>query len=203
MTRIKICGLTREEDILNVNEAKPDYCGFIVEFPKSRRNVSEEQVKKLVRFLDPEILPVGVFVNAPAELPARMANEGIIRMIQLHGQEDTAYLNKLRNMTDVPLIKAYSISTVRDAEIAKKSEADWILLDNGGGGTGEAFDWRLVREVTRPFFLAGGLSPDNLEQAVEAVSPWAVDLSSGVETNGLKDAQKIRAAVEAVRKIKG
>lgn len=203
MTRIKICGLTREEDILNVNEAKPDYCGFIVEFPKSRRNVSEEQVKKLVHFLDPEILPVGVFVNAPAELPARMANEGIIRMIQLHGQEDTAYLNKLRNMTDVPLIKAYSISTVRDAEIAKKSEADWILLDNGGGGTGEAFDWRLVREVTRPFFLAGGLSPDNLEQAVEAVSPWAVDLSSGVETNGLKDAQKIRAAVEAVRKIKG
>ncbi len=96
MTRIKICGLSREEDIANVNEAGPDYCGFIIQVPRSRRNVSPERAAELSIRLDGRITPVGVFVNAPAELPARLAREGIIRMIQLHGQEDEDYIQRLR-----------------------------------------------------------------------------------------------------------
>ena len=203
MTRIKICGLTTEEDIRSINEARPDYCGFIVEYPKSRRNVSKDQVERLVRLLEPEILPVGVFVNAPPFLPAKMANEGTIRAIQLHGQEDAFYLQRLRKLTDAPVIQAFSIATEKDVEAARRSEADWVLLDHGSGGTGESFDWNLIKNMERLFFLAGGLTPENLVRAVHTAKPWAVDLSSGVEKNGRKDAQKIRAAVEAVRKIKG
>lgn len=203
MTRIKICGLMTEEDIRSINEARPDYCGFIVEYPKSRRNVSKDQVERLVRLLEPEILPVGVFVNAPPFLPAKMANEGTIRAIQLHGQEDAFYLQRLRKLTDAPVIQAFSIATEKDVEAARRSEADWVLLDHGSGGTGESFDWNLIKNMERPFFLAGGLTPENLVRAVHTAKPWAVDLSSGVEKNGRKDAQKIRAAVEAVRKIKG
>ena len=203
MTRIQICGLTTEEDIRSINEARPDYCGFIVEYPKSRRNVSKDQVERLVRLLEPEILPVGVFVNAPPFLPAKMANEGTIRAIQLHGQEDAFYLQRLRKLTDAPVIQAFSIATEKDVEAARRSEADWVLLDHGSGGTGESFDWNLIKNMERPFFLAGGLTPENLVRAVHTAKPWAVDLSSGVEKNGRKDAQKIRAAVEAVRKIKG
>ena len=203
MTRIKICGLTTEEDIRSINEARPDYCGFIVEYLKSRRNVSKDQVERLVRLLEPEILPVGVFVNAPPFLPAKMANEGTIRAIQLHGQEDAFYLQRLRKLTDAPVIQAFSIATEKDVEAARRSEADWVLLDHGSGGTGESFDWNLIKNMERPFFLAGGLTPENLVRAVHTAKPWAVDLSSGVEKNGRKDAQKIRAAVEAVRKIKG
>lgn len=203
MTRIKICGLTTEEDIRSINEARPDYCGFIVEYPKSRRNVSKDQVERLVRLLEPEILPVGVFVNAPPFLPAKMANEGTIRAIQLHGQEDAFYLQRLRKLTDAPVIQAFSIATEKDVEAARRSEADWVLLDHGSGGTGESFDWNLIKNMERPFFLAGGLTSENLVRAVHTAKPWAVDLSSGVEKNGRKDAQKIRAAVEAVRKIKG
>jgi len=192
-----------EEDIRSINEARPDYCGFIVEYPKSRRNVSKDQVERLVRLLEPEILPVGVFVNAPPFLPAKMANEGTIRAIQLHGQEDAFYLQRLRKLTDAPVIQAFSIATEKDVEAARRSEADWVLLDHGSGGTGESFDWNLIKNMERPFFLAGGLTPENLVRAVHTAKPWAVDLSSGVEKNGRKDAQKIRAAVEAVRKIKG
>ena len=192
-----------EEDIRSINEARPDYCGFIVEYPKSRRNVSKDQVERLVRLLEPEILPVGVFVNAPPFLPAKMANEGTIRAIQLHGQEDAFYLQRLRKLTDAPVIQAFSIATEKDVEAARRSEADWVLLGHGSGGTGESFDWNLIKNMERPFFLAGGLTPENLVRAVHTAKPWAVDLSSGVEKNGRKDAQKIRAAVEAVRKIKG
>ena len=202
MTKIKICGLTREEDVESVNEAKPDYCGFIVEVPKSRRNVSEKRVRPLVKFLDSGILPVGVFVNAPVELPARMANEGIIRMIQLHGQENEEYIKELRSLTKVPVVQAFSVAREADVVYAEKSSADWILLDHGSGGTGRTFDWNLTKKVKRPFFLAGGLTLENLSRAVQTVNPWAVDLSSGVETDGQKDRGKIQTAVKTVREIK-
>ena len=141
-TRIKICGLTRLEDIQAVNEAKPDFAGFIVEFPKSRRSVTVEQLKALREKLDESILPVGVFVNAPVELPAQLLNEGTIALAQLHGQEDENYIRQLRIMTDQLLIKAFSIKTEADIEKAIRSEADYILLDQGAGGTGETFDYR-------------------------------------------------------------
>ena len=191
-TRIKICGLTRPEDIQAVNEAKPDFAGFIVEFPKSRRNVTVDQLKALREKLDESILPVGVFVNAPVELPAQLLNEGTIALAQLHGQEDENYIRQLKTMTDQLLIKAFSV----------KSEADYILLDQGAGGTGETFDWSLVPSIKRPWFLAGGLGCENLESAIHLLHPWAVDLSSSVETDGHKDPDKIIEAVYAVRNIK-
>ena len=201
-TRIKICGLTRPEDIQAVNQAKPDFCGFIVEFPKSRRNVTVDQLKALRKELDESILPVGVFVNAPVELPAQLLNEGTIALAQLHGQEDENYIRQLKTMTDQLLIKAFSIKTEVDIKKAIRSEADYILLDQGAGGTGETFDWSLVPAIKRPWFLAGGLGYDNLESAIRLLHPWAVDLSSSVETDGHKDPDKILKAVQTVRNIK-
>lgn len=201
-TRIKICGLTCLEDIQAVNEAKPDFAGFIVEFSKSRRNVTVEQLRALREKLDESILPVGVFVNAPVELPAQLLNEGTIALAQLHGQEDENYIRQLRIMTDQLLIKAFSIKTEADIKKAIRSEADYILLDQGAGGTGEIFDWSLVPAIKRPWFLAGGLGCENLESAIHLLHPWAVDLSSSVETGGHKDSDKILEAVYAVRSIK-
>lgn len=201
-TRIKICGLTRPEDIQAVNQAKPDFCGFIVEFPKSRRNVTVDRLKTLRKELDESILPVGVFVNAPVELPAQLLNEGTIALAQLHGQEDENYIRQLKTMTDQLLIKAFSIKTEADIKKAICSEADYILLDQGAGGTGETFDWSLVPAIKCPWFLAGGLGCDNLETAIHLLHPWAVDLSSSVEIDGHKDSDKILKAVQTVRNIK-
>ena len=201
-TRIKICGLTRLEDIQAVNEAKPDFCGFIVEFPKSRRNVTGAQLRTLREKLDESILPVGVFVNAPVELPAQLLNEGTISLAQLHGQENEDYIRQLKIMTDQLLIKAFSIKTEEDVKRAIRSEADYILLDQGGGGTGKTFDWSLIPEIQRPFFLAGGIGAANLEQAIREIHPYAVDLSSSVETEKWKDPAKIRQVVDIVSKMK-
>lgn len=202
MSRIKICGLKRPEDIRAVNEAKPDYCGFVIEVPKSSRCVSREQVRELTAGLDSAVQAVGVFVNAPVELPAQLLNEGTIAIAQLHGREDEAYIRALRKMTAKPLIRAFSVRTAEDVERACRSSADYILLDQGNGGTGKTFDWALVPEMTRPFFLAGGLGVDNLQQAIRQLNPWAVDLSSSLETEGKKDPKKIKAAVEIVRQMK-
>ena len=201
MTKIKVCGLTRMEDIQAVNEAMPDYCGFVINVEKSRRNCSPLLVKEMVCRLDKRILPVGVFVNAPLRLPTLLLREGTIAMAQLHGQEDEAYVRELQKASHCPVIKAFSVKTSRDVEKALKSPADYILLDQGAGGTGKTFDWSLVPEIERPFFLAGGLGTENLEEAVARLKPWAVDLSSSLETDGRKDPEKIKAAIDMVRKM--
>lgn len=200
-TRIKVCGLKRPEDIESVNLAKPDFCGFIVEFPRSPRCVSRELLAELTAQLDPEIIPVGVFVNAPAELPAELTESGVIRAIQLHGQEDEDYIRRLRELIggDIPVIQAFSVQTAEDLQRAAESSADHVLLDQGSGGTGKTFDWSLAEGFTRPFILAGGLATDNLAEAIERLSPWAVDLSSSLEIGGLKDRDKIIEAVNIVR----
>ena len=192
-TRIKVCWLNRPEDIEWVNLAKPDFCGFIVEFPRSSRCVSRELLAELTAQLDPEIIPVGVFVNAPVKLPAELAESGVIRAIQLHGQEDEEYIRRLRRLIggDIPVIQAFSVQTAEDLRRAAESSADYVLLDQGSGGTGKTF--------TRPFLLAGGLGTDNLAEAIERLSPWAVDLSSSLEIGGLKDRNKIIEAVNIVR----
>ena len=143
-TKIKICGLRRREDILAVNEAKPDYCGFIIEFPKSFRSVTADEVRELVNDLSPDIQPVGVFVNAPMELVKALMDEGTLAMAQLHGQENESYITELKAHTDKPVIKAFSIKTADDMENALQSPADYILLDQGSGGTGKTFDWSLI-----------------------------------------------------------
>lgn len=199
-TKIKICGLKRQEDITYVNEAKPDYCGFIIEFPKSSRNVTGDQVRILIAELDKNIIPVGVFVNAAPERVEELLLDGTIRIAQLHGQEDDDYIRRIQKNTGSQVIKAFSVKAAQDIELALKSPADYILLDQGGGGTGQTFDWSLIPEIKKPFFLAGGLGADNLEQAVDTIRPYAVDLSSSVETDGVKDRSKILEAVSLVHK---
>ena len=200
--KIKICGLRRRKDILAVNEAKPDYCGFIIEFPSSFRSVTADEVRELVKELDPEIRPVGVFVNAPMELVRTLLDDGTLALAQLHGQEDESYIRELKTYTDKLIIKAFSIKTTEDIEKALQSPADYILLDQGGGGTGKTFDWSLIPEIQRPFFLAGGIGTSNLGQAIREIHPYAVDLSSSVETEKRKDPMKIRQVVDIVREIK-
>ena len=199
-TKIKICGLKCPEDIAYVNEAKTDYCGFIIEFPKSSRNVTGDQVRILIAELDKNIIPVGVFVNAAPERVEELLLDGTIRIAQLHGQEDDDYIRRIQKNTGSQVIKAFSVKAAQDIELALKSPADYILLDQGGGGTGQTFDWSLIPEIKRPFFLAGGLGADNLEQAVDTIRPYAVDLSSSVETDGVKDRSKILEAVSLVHK---
>lgn len=199
MTKIKICGLTHPYDIHYVNEAKPDFCGFVINVPSSRRNASPDAVRALVRELDKSVLPVGVFVNSPPELVAGLLEEGTIEMAQLHGSEDETYIRALRKRTSKPIIQAFRMDCIAAAERAALSSADFVLLDSGGG-TGKAFDWSLAQRVGRPFFLAGGLTPETIPGAIRTLFPFAVDLSSGVETDGRKDRAKILAAVQTVRK---
>ena len=187
-------------NIAYVNEAKPDFAGFIIDVPKSRRNVPREKVRELTALLSPEILPVGVFVNAPMETILSLVTDGTLKAVQLHGQESQSYLEELKKQVAVPLIRAFSIRSPEDLTEAEKSPADFVLLDNGAGGTGETFDWSLLSSFDRPFFLAGGLRLENITEAVSRFHPYALDLSSGVETDGYKDKEKIIAAVAAVRR---
>ena len=198
MTKIKLCGLSRPCDIEAANELKPEYIGFV--FAKgSRRYVSPETASGLKQLLSPEIKAVGVFVNEKPETIAGLLNSGIIDMAQLHGEEDEAYIRQLRRLTEQPIIQAFQISHADDTENAEKSTADFVLLDSGAG-TGEVFDWNLIRNIDRPYFLAGGLSAECAGTAVAALHPYAVDVSSGIETDGYKDQTKMAAFVAAVRK---
>ena len=199
--RIKCCGMFREEDIAAVNAARPDMVGFVVDFPRSHRSVTPERLAALAPLVDEGICRVGVFVDEPVETVAALAGEGLIDVAQLHGHEDEAYIAQLRAAAPaLKVIQAFKVRSAEDVARAEASSADMVLLDNGQG-TGERFDWTLVRSVTRPFMLAGGLTPENVGEAITAVHPWGVDLSSGLETGRLKDAEKIAAAVRAVRSL--
>ena len=199
MTRIKICGLTRPEDVRYVNTAKPDWCGFILNFPSSRRNVTPEQARALRAGLDPDIRPVRVFVDRPVEEVAALLNSGVISVAQLHGREDNAYISVLRTLAPGCVVwRAFQLRSQADLAAADASGADLVLLDNGRG-TGQTFDWSLAGSVHRPFLLAGGLTPESIPRAVAALRPYGLDLSSGVETDGVKDPAKIQAAVTAAR----
>ena len=198
MTKIKLCGLSRQCDIEWANELKPDYIGFIF-WSKSKRNVSPEKAKKLKALLSPDIKAVGVFVNEPTQNVAKLLNDNIIDLAQLHGSEDEEYIARLRTLSDKPIIKAFRIKSESDIKSAINSKADIILLDSGAG-TGRRFNWNLLKNINRPYFLAGGLYPENVAEAVETLSPFAVDVSSGIETDNFKDRNKMAAFVKAVRK---
>lgn len=202
MTKIKLCGLSRPEDIQAANRLLPDYVGFIFA-PKSRRYVPPESAAALRRLLHPDIAAVGVFVREAPETVAGLLSRNIIDIAQLHGGEDEEYIESLRALTDKPLIKAFRIDTERDILAAQNSPADFVLLDSGNGGTGTSFDWNLIRQIGRPYFLAGGLGPGNVGRAVASLKPYAVDVSSGIETDGVKDESKMREFVYAVRSVTG
>lgn len=198
MTKIKLCGLTRPEDIAAANALEPDFVGFVFA-PKSRRYVTAEQAKALRNHLLPSIQAVGVFVDEEPERVAALLEAGIIDLAQLHGREDEGYLERLRALTEKPILQAFQIKTAEDLMRAQSSLADYILLDSGAG-TGTTFDWGLLTSVRRPYFLAGGLGPDNVAQAIRTLHPWGVDVSSGIETGGVKDFHKMAAFAAAVRK---
>lgn len=202
MSKIKICGLMRLCDIDFVNEAKPDFCGFILGFPKSRRCISRKTLYTLREHLHASIQPVGVFVDAPFEMILPLAADGTISAIQLHGHESEEYIHQLKEHTPVPVIQAFRVTDQKSLIPALKSPADLILLDHGAGGTGQTFDWSVLDGIARPYILAGGLNPNNLETAISTMHPWGVDMSSGVETDGVKDQEKIWAAVQLAHKCK-
>ncbi len=205
-TKIKLCGMRRPEDILAVNQAKPDYIGFICS-RRFWRHISLEEAAVLKRMLDPGIQAVGVFVDEPYEEIAGWLKKGVIDLVQLHGEEDEYYIRQLRKVmlfqeTLVPVIQAFRVKTEKDLLRAGHSIADYILLDSGAG-SGVTFDWSLLDSMDRPYFLAGGLGPNNVAEAIRRFHPYAVDMSSSLETERKKDPEKIRRAVREARNAAG
>ncbi|MBO5353484.1 MAG: phosphoribosylanthranilate isomerase [Lachnospiraceae bacterium] len=197
MIKIKLCGLKRACDIVWANELKPDYIGFV--FAKSsRRYVEPEEAGKLKAMLSESIKAVGVFADEEPEVVAELVKRRIIDAVQLHGCEDEGFLTQLRKMIHVPVFQAFRIKNREDVQRAEKSSADMILLD-AGAGCGETFDWNLLQNIGRPYFLAGGLTPENVADAIERLELYGVDASSSLETEGVKERQKMEAFVEAVR----
>lgn len=201
MTKIKICGLTRMEDIKAVNRFKPDYIGFVFA-EKSRRRVTREQAASLKAALNPDIKAVGVFVNSPVDEIISLCRDGIIDIIQLHGDEDITYLEKLKEAVSSPIIRAVRVHSAEQISEADSLPCDALLLDtfdkSSYGGTGKPFDYSIIPALKHPFFLAGGLDSWNVLKAIEACRPAAVDISGGVETNGVKDSRKILEIIELV-----
>lgn len=204
MTKIKICGLKRPEDIEYVNQYLPDYAGFV--FAGSKRKVTDEQAEELSRKLDGRIIAVGVFVNEPAEHIVNLVKKGIIRVVQLHGDEDREYILKLRENLEesVKIIKAVRVQNREQILEAEKLPCDYLLLDtwqkDAYGGCGKQFDKSLIPEdMSKPYFLAGGLAADNIRENIQICHPYAVDVSSAVETDGEKDEKKIQEFIERVR----
>ena len=205
-TKIKICGLTRPQDVEAVNAARPDYIGFV--FAESRRRLTPQQAITLKRQLDPEIQSVGVFVNPSLETVLDITSRDILDIVQLHGDEPPAFAERVRRETGCPVVKAFRIRGEESlAALKAYDQADYLLLDtynkNAYGSTGRAFNWALLRGNTsgKPFFLAGGLNIENIETAIRTVRPYGVDISSGVETNGRKDPGKIEEIIKKIRRF--
>lgn len=200
-TKIKICGLKRIEDVISVNVAEPDYCGFIFNVSGSRRSIGAEQLNILVDMLNPEIVPIGVFVNEKTDVILRIVRESGIRMVQLHGQENGEIIHTIQSKAQVPVIKAVSVRSKEDVRSAVLSPADYLLFDCGEGGTGQTFDWNLLEDIPRPYFMAGGIGTHNMEEVLRRFSPFALDVNSSVETDRQKDGKKILAAVRMLRTL--
>lgn len=198
MTKIKFCGLSRICDIESVNEIMPEYIGFVF-VSKSKRYITPDKAKQLKSLLHPSIQAVGVFVDEDINTILYLLKEEIIDIIQLHGHENETYIQELKQHAKAPIIQAFRIQSKQDIQNAIQSSADYILLDSGAG-TGQVFDWELIQNVHRPYFLAGGLFSNNVKSAIQTLHPYAVDVSSGVETNGYKDKEKMVAFASAIRK---
>lgn len=215
MQKIKLCGMMKPCDIEYANRVKPDFAGFI--FANTRRKISAAQAKQFREALDAEIPAVGVFVNEDISVITSLVQNGCIDLIQLHGEEDADYIRRLREVCDVPVIKAVKVQTVEQIRQAAALPVDYLLLDTYRkgvlGGTGEAFDWELLREAKaaagdtaegelfgKLYFLAGGLHAGNLREAAELGS-YGLDISSGIETDGSKDFTKMVEVMKLLRSI--
>lgn len=198
MTKIKLCGMRTAADISAANAVSPDYVGFILT-SRFWRYVPPEKVRELRRGLAAGIKTVGVIVDEPPKYAAALLNENIVDIIQLHGHESEEYIKALRALAaGKKMIRSFKLTSPADTAAAESCSADCVLLDSGTG-SGQTFDWRLAANAARPFFLAGGLTPENVASAIAQVHPFAVDVSSGIETDKHKDAEKIKAFAAAVR----
>ena len=217
--KVKMCGISKVETIPAVVEAKPDYMGLV--FASSKRQVTVDQAKTLVEELhkqytkrynngaeqsnNDEIKTVGVFVNETLDNLVSIATETNLDAVQLHGDEDEAFIQSLKERTNVEVWKAVQIRSAADAEAWIDSSADMLLFDayhkDERGGTGEVFDWSCLDEFERPFMLAGGIDSTNVARAIRTVRPYGIDISSGIETEGVKDDEKIKAFTNIVRTI--
>ncbi len=195
MTKLKICGLRRSEDIAYVNEFQPDYAGFILSEP-FWRHISLDELAKFTSELSNKITPVGVFVNETLDTIIPFSK--YLGVIQLHGDEDDAFIKSLKENTDCEIWKAIRPQTSDDISKACKGSADKLLIDSFSkgsvGGTGIVGNWEIIKnaEINKPFFLAGGISADNIKEAIETVKPYGIDVSSSVETDKKKDREKIK-----------
>ena len=198
MVKIKICGIKRLEDVEMVNRYKPDYIGFV--FADSKRKVSHDLAKELRNNLDSDIIPVGVFVDSPQDEILRLFDDGIIEIAQLHGSESEQYILDLKKKTngELKIINAIEMTQEIDLLEYNDSNSDYLLLDSGKG-SGKTFDWSLIRkDIKKEFFLAGGLNSENVTQAINEFNPYAIDLSSSLETDGFKDENKIKEIMEVI-----
>jgi len=203
--KIKICGIRRPEDVIVLNQLMPDYAGFV--FADSKRQISVREAERLSEMMDRNITRVGVFAGQSPEFIAELLNAGIIHRAQLHGDENQEYRIELKKRIRKPenrkLILAYRINTKKDIRSINIEEEDDLLLDSGitaSGGSGLTFDWSVTDGMNRSFFLAGGLNEKNIASAVKQVRPWAVDVSSGVETDGYKDPEKMHRFISELRR---
>ncbi|WP_301834687.1 bifunctional indole-3-glycerol-phosphate synthase TrpC/phosphoribosylanthranilate isomerase TrpF [uncultured Veillonella sp.] len=210
--KVKMCGISKVETIPAVVEAKPDYMGLV--FASSKRQVTVEQAKTLVEVLHKQckaqndtvsIKTVGVFVNETLDNLVTIANEANLDVVQLHGDEDEAFIQSLKERTNVEVWKAIQIRSAADAATWIDSSADMLLFDayhkDERGGTGDVFDWSCLDTFERPFMLAGGIDSTNVARAIRTVRPYGIDISSGIETNGVKDDEKITAFTKIVKSI--
>ena len=201
MVKVKICGLRRPEDIEAANVAKPDYVGFIF-VPETKRYVKPDLAASFRRDLAADIQTVGVFVNAPIEEIVAICQAGTIDLVQLHGEEDQAYIAHLKGQVDQHIIKSVAVG---DELVVDPNQADYLLFDSvspSRGGSGKIFDWQMVSAYQeKPFFLAGGLGVKNIEEALKVVRPYAVDASSSLETDGVKDPVKMQGFVAKIREV--
>ncbi|MCT1797738.1 phosphoribosylanthranilate isomerase [Aerococcus viridans] len=201
MVKVKICGLRRPEDIEAANVAKPDYVGFIF-VPETKRYVKPDLAASFRRDLAADIQTVGVFVNAPIEEIVAICQAGTIDLVQLHGEEDQAYIELLKGQVDQDIIKSVAVG---DELVVDPSQADYLLFDSlspSRGGSGKTFNWEMVSAYQdKPFFLAGGLGVENIEEALKVVRPYAVDASSSLETDGVKDPVKMQEFVAKIREV--
>lgn len=188
------------EDVSYVNEALPEYIGFVF-WNKSKRNLSFEEAENLRHALDDRIISVGVFVDADIDFIAKLVNAGVISVVQLHGKETEETILRIRELVpiDTVIVKAFEVAGADDLINVNKSTADMVLIDSGKG-SGNTFDWSLLEKVDRDYMLAGGLSIDNVGEAVSKLHPCVVDVSSKVETDGYKDKEKIMMFCDAVRR---
>lgn len=196
--KLKICGLKRPEDIEYANLVKPDYIGFV--FAGSKRRISPDTAVQLKAKLSEGIKAAGVFVDEPLKNIIDLLEREVIDIAQLHGSETEEDIQYIQAVTGKKVIKAVKVRHRYDVEAWLDSSADFLLFDSGAG-SGEMFDWTLLDGVEREYFLAGGLTPDNIEAAVEHLSPYGIDLSSGVETDGVKDFEKMRRTAEIARRL--